>query len=237
MFDAVLLSCYQLQSRLKEAEQKQTELDLSRKLLQDTVRQRRSFMSFICLLFVHVVLLFPWQEAELRSLQRRSEQREDVWKNKVSEAEQQNQTVRSCYLIWRLSSQQLILLFTAHFTADGPAVLTVSTNMTFKNIITLSLKILFTWKKQQFSPNNLSVSQTFKNLLDFLEIRWLNSQISAFVVPVLRCVFSLFPPVVFRSWINWSCWRTKFCPGGRRQRTSSRSAAVDKSVVLLFGWC
>lgn len=59
MFDAVLLSCYQLQSRLKEAEQKQIELDLSRKLLQDTVRQRLRFISFICLLFVHVVLLFP----------------------------------------------------------------------------------------------------------------------------------------------------------------------------------
>lgn len=94
MCDAALLPCFQLQSRLKEAEQKQTELSLSRKLLQDTVRWRQRFMSLWVLFVLHVVL-FLWQEEELCSLQRRCEEQEDFWKNKVSEAEQQNQTVRS----------------------------------------------------------------------------------------------------------------------------------------------
>ncbi|XP_074487317.1 ribosome-binding protein 1b isoform X2 [Sebastes fasciatus] len=62
----------ELQSRLNEAERKQTELQTefhqNTKLLQET-------------------------EAELQALQRRSEEEENIWKNKLSEAEQQKQTV------------------------------------------------------------------------------------------------------------------------------------------------
>ncbi|XP_044047409.1 ribosome-binding protein 1b isoform X5 [Siniperca chuatsi] len=58
----------ELQSRLKEVQELQAEFDHSTKLLQET-------------------------EAELQALQRRSEDEENIWKNKLSEAEQQKQTV------------------------------------------------------------------------------------------------------------------------------------------------
>ena len=111
----------QLQSRLLEAGRTQTDLqsqfDQSSKLLQETVttklmlinlKQIRWIWTFSIIKPIFVSrfrtianVSLVWQEAELQALQRRSAEEENVWKNKLSEAEQQKQTVRVWYRVYK----------------------------------------------------------------------------------------------------------------------------------------
>lgn len=60
-------------------------------------------LSFVCTFgfcLFHVVSV--WQTEELQAVKRRSEEEENVWKNKLSEAEQQKEKVSVIYHINKL---------------------------------------------------------------------------------------------------------------------------------------